>query len=95
MAVEDIANPIPAIALTARGSPSATPMPATAAMVATTCTPPRPKIVRRSAQTRCGLSSRPMRNSRSTTPNSENCSTVCGSAMRRRPQGPIAMPATR
>ena len=68
---------------------------ATAAIVATTCTAPRPKIERLSAHTRAAFSSSPTRKSSSTTPNSANCSTVCGSAMRRRPHGPMATPATR
>ena len=43
------------------------------------CTLPQPKIGRRSAHRRRGSSSRPTRNSISTTPNSAKCSMSCGS----------------
>jgi hypothetical protein len=59
------------------------------------CTLPQPKIGRRSAHKRRGSSSRPTRNSISTTPNSEKCSIALGSVTSFSPQGPIAMPAAR
>jgi len=59
--------------------------PAMAAAQPSTCTVPQPKIGRRSAHSRRGSSSRPMRKSMSITPNSARCSTVCGSGSRFRP----------
>ena len=49
---------------------------------------PQPKIGRRIAHRRRGSSSRPTRNSISTTPNSAKCSIDCGSLTRLRPNGP-------
>ena len=54
----------------ARRRRSAAPQPST-------CTLPQPKIGRRSAHSRCGSSSRPTRNSISTTPNSAKCRMSC------------------
>ena len=48
-----------------------------------------------SDQSRCGSSSRPTRNSISTTPNSAKCSMSCGLVTSFSPHGPIRMPAPR
>ena len=99
MAVDDIASAAPAT--TASGSEShvkprqAQPMAAISARLPSSCTLPQPKMGRRIDHRRLGSSSRPMRNSISTTPNSAR-STICdGSVTRRRPHGPIAKPAAR
>ena len=95
MAVEDIASAMPQTSATVIGNPSATAIAATASAVATTCAAPMPKIERRSSHRRCGSSSRPIRNSSSTTPSSAKCSTVSGWVINPSPHGPIAMPAAR
>ncbi len=99
MAVDDMASAAPAT--TANCQPSgqnpmqAQPIAAISARLPISCALPQPKIGRRIAHSRLGSSSRPIRNSISTTPNSAR-STICdGSVTRRRPHGPIAKPAPR
>jgi hypothetical protein len=95
IAVEDIAKPMPATSATAGERPSAQPASVTAALVAATCAVPMPKMGLRSCQTRRGLSSRPTRNSSSTTPNSAKWRIASGAVTSARPQGPMAAPAAR
>ena len=57
------------------------------------CTLPQPKMGLRSDHRRCGSSSRPTRNSISTTPNSAKSRISSGLVTNFRPQGPIRMPA--
>ncbi len=59
------------------------------------CTLPQPKIGFRSDQRRCGSSSRPIRNSISTTPNSAKPSMLSALVTSLKPHGPIRMPAPR
>ena len=71
IAVDDIARPSDAASATGQATPQATAMPSSAARAeASTCSEPQPKIGRRIAHRRRGSSSRPTRNSISTTPNS-------------------------
>ncbi len=99
MAVDDIASAAPATSASRQPSGQkpmqAQPISAISARLPSSCTLPQPKIGRRIAHSRLGSSSRPIRNSISTTPNSAR-STICdGSVTRRRPHGPIAKPAAR
>ncbi len=93
--MEDIARPMPATSATFGDRPSAQPMAATTSSVTSTCAAPMPKIGLRSCQTRLGFSSRPTRNSSSTTPNSAKSRMVSGAETSFSPQGPMAMPAMR
>ena len=98
MAVDDIASAAPATTASGQrvrprspGRPSRSA--AISARLPSSCTLPQPKIGRRMDHSRLGSSSRPIRNSISTTPNSAR-STICdGSVTSRRPHGPIAKPA--
>ena len=95
IAVDDIASP--SAATTARRQSMPKPSAASARSNAepSSCTLPQPKIGFRSAQRRCGSSSRPTRKSIRTTPNSANCSMSSGRVTSFSPHGPIRMPAPR
>ncbi|MDT4828760.1 hypothetical protein FQZ97_621570 [compost metagenome] len=95
MAVDDSASPSAATSATRHGAPTAQPTANSTAAQLSTCADPQPKIGRRRLHRRLGSSSRPTRNSISTTPNSAKCSTSSTLDTRPRPQGPMAMPATR
>ena len=102
IAVDDSASPSAATSATRQSSPAAPvaaaairAMPTISAVEPNSWALPQPKIGLRKAQSRRGSSSRPTRNSISTTPNSAKCSMSCGSVTSFRPQGPIAMPAAR
>ena len=95
IAVDDIASPSEAASATGHATPNATPAAVISRALLITCTEPQPKIGRRMAHKRLGSSSRPTRNSISTTPNSATVRIVCASVTSANPQGPITMPATR
>ncbi|CSA33412.1 Uncharacterised protein [Vibrio cholerae] len=65
------------------------------AVVTTTCAPPSPKMGPRRFHSFFGLSSKPIRNSSSTTPNSAKCMMACTSRIKPSPHGPIAIPASK
>jgi hypothetical protein len=95
MAVELMASTSPAARAVGQGRPNSMLAPAMARAVAVTCAPPRPKMVLRIDHSRAGRTSRPIRNSRMTTPNSANFITSSGSPVRFRAKGPIRAPAIR
>ncbi len=95
IAVDDSASPSAATRLTRHGSPAAIAAAHSRAAHPSTWAPPQPKIGRRRLHRRRGSSSRPTRNSISTTPNSAKCRMSSTLRTRPRPQGPIAMPAAR
>ncbi len=68
---------------------------AIAAALQMICKEPRPNTMRRITHNRDGLSSRPTINSSRTTPSSAKCRMCSGSFIRRRPYGPMAIPAAR
>jgi hypothetical protein len=95
IAVEDSDSPRPAISAIFQPTPASRAAPNRTAATSPTWAPPQPKMGRRSAHRRLGSSSRPIRNSSSTTPNSAKCSASSASAISLKPNGPIRMPATR
>ena len=68
IAVDDIASPAPSTIAPCQATPTACASAASAAPVITTCAVPRPNTARRITQSRCGRTSRPIRNSSITTP---------------------------
>ena len=95
IAVDDIARPSPATTATCQSMPRASAPSPSSRAEPNSWTLPQPKMVLRSDQRRCGSSSRPTRNSISTTPNSANCSISSGLVTNFNPHGPIRMPANR
>ncbi len=95
IAVDDIAKPSPATSASRQSAPTSTPTPVINTAEPNSCTLPQPKIGRRRDHSRRGSSSRPTRNSISTTPNSAKCRMSPGSVTSFRPHGPMRMPAPR
>ncbi len=95
IAVDDSARPSAATSASFQPMPASIATPNINTVEPMSCTLPQPKIGRRSAHSRRGSSSRPTRNSISTTPNSAKCSMSCASPTSARPNGPITMPAAR
>ena len=95
IAVDESDSPSAATSATCQEAPSSQVGTAIAALHSSSCALPQPKIGRRSAYRRLGSSSRPTRNSISTTPNSAKCRMSCTLDTSPRPQGPMAMPATK
>ena len=95
IAVDDRASPSAATSAMRQGAPAATPAANSSAAQPSTCALPAPKMGRRRFHSRRGSSSRPIRNSISTTPNSAKCRMSSTLLTRPRPQGPMAMPAAR
>ena len=95
IAVDDSARPSAATSASRPSAPARTPTPTISAAEPNNCTLPQPKIGLRSVHRRRGSSSRPTRNSISTTPNSAKCRMSCASVTSFRPHGPITMPAAR
>ena len=62
-------------------------------LVITTWLPPNPKIGFRICHNFFGFSSKPIRNSNNTTPNSEKCKMASTSDISPNPHGPIPIPA--
>ena len=107
MAVEDRARAAPMARAAASGWPARVAIAATAEMDKAVWAPPRPNTSRRSRRSRSHDSSRPIMNSRNTTPNSASSAmspgldTASGAshgarwARAPRPNGPRATPAAR
>ena len=74
-AVDDSDSARPANIAAGQARPRAIAMAASSSAVKATWAPPRPKMAARMAHSRLGRSSRPIRNSSSTTPNSAKCRT--------------------
>ncbi len=87
IAVDDIARPSEHASASGHGTPKSRATPVISAALAPTCTVPQPKIGRRIAHKRRGSSSRPTRNSISTTPNSATDKMVCASVTSFSPHG--------
>ncbi len=73
MAVDESASPSEATSATRHSAPTAQPTAKSTAAQLSTCAAPQPKMGRRRFHRRLGSSSRPTRNSISTTPNSAKC----------------------
>ncbi|MNT65566.1 hypothetical protein D3C72_2035590 [compost metagenome] len=95
IAVEDSARPRAAIRAMCQSNPSSQPAANSPAVHSSICALPTPKMGRRMLHRRLGCSSSPIRNSISTTPNSEKCRMSCTLLTSLRPLGPMIMPATR
>ena len=96
IAVDDIAMISPTASAARHGTPSASAPAAITAADAATCSPPRPRIDRRSRHRSAGCSSRPTTNSIITTPNSAKCMTCLPSPpIAPSTLGPTSTPATR
>ena len=95
IAVDDSASAKPVTSAPFQGNPTATPPAPSSSPQAAICSAPPPKTARRMAYRRLGSSSRPMRNSMSTTPNSAKCMISFTSRSRPKPNGPMAQPAMR
>ena len=95
IAVDDSARARPATSAACQGSPTARPPSASRPPQTPICNAPPPNTARRMLQSCFGSSSRPMRNSISTTPNSAKCRMAPALRTRRNPQGPITQPAIR
>jgi hypothetical protein len=94
-AVEDRARPKPITTDAPKSKPGIAIASAVRAMpVRTTCKRPRPNISRRSSQSRDGLISSPMTNSRKTTPSSATLR-ISSLSVIIRPIGPMTRPAAR
>ena len=76
-------------------TPAGRPAPVSAAPVISTWPSPNPNTCFRNTQSRLGWSSRPMMNSRNTTPSSAKLRMFSPLSMRPRPHGPMMMPAAR
>ena len=76
MAVDDSARQAPMISEASKGLPKAQAVAPMAAVVSATCSMPKPNTMRRMVHSRSNDSSRPMVNSRNTTPSSASWSTV-------------------
>ncbi len=95
MAVDDIASARPATIAPCHGRPAAhRPMPSKAPQ-APICSAPPPNTGPRIPTSRFRSSSRPIRNSISTTPNSAKCRIDCTLVTKPSPHGPIRQPAIR
>jgi hypothetical protein len=95
MAVELCDSARPATSASCQRRPAASATAAINTVEPSSCTLPQPKIGRRSDHSRLGSSSRPTRNSISTTPNSAKCRMSVGSDTSFSTPGPIRMPAAR
>ena len=95
MAVEDSDSSIPSVMPICQLSPSHIMMPVIAAVVPTTCNPPRPTSRCRMSQSARGSNSSPIRNSIITTPNSAKCWRSVVSVPARPRTGPTMIPAAR
>ena len=95
IAVEDSDRASPAMIASFQSKPKAAPAAASSAAQAAICRLPLTKTSRRMAHRRFESSSRPIRNSISTTPNSEKCMIDSTSLTKPKPQGPISVPAIR
>jgi hypothetical protein len=95
MAVDDMASTIPTARAVCQGRPSSIETPAMASEVPITWAPPKPKIALRMSHRVEGWTSRPIRNSRMTTPNSAKVRTSVCSPTSDRANGPITTPAIR
>ena len=95
IAVDDIASPAPSTAAPAHGTPAPCASAASTAPLTTTCAEPSPNTARRITQSRRGRSSSPIRNSSMTTPSDAISAIWSTSVTSRRPDGPIATPASR
>ena len=95
MAVDDMASTIPTARAVCQGRPSSIEAAAMATEVPTTCAPPKPKMALRMSHSIEGCTSRPIRNSRMTTPNSANFMTSAWSPTSDRAKGPMTTPAIR
>ena len=96
MAVDDMASVMPMAMAALSGVPKTSAAAATSKVVASTWSPPRPRIGVRRRQSTAGSSSRPTRKSISTTPNSAKCRMSLPSCPTRpKTKGPIATPASR
>ena len=105
-AVDDIAPAMPATRAAGGGMPASTASPASTAVLATTCSAPRPNTRRRITQSRSTDSSRPIMNISMTTPSSATGAIEAGSpkvtapsqgsaaTARPSPKGPTAMPTS-
>ncbi len=95
IAVEDSEKISPIASAVWNATPSRIPPSVSSAVVTTICSPPRPRSRWRMSHSACGESSRPIRNSIMTTPNSAKCLTFSASEPTIPSSGPIAMPASR
>ena len=95
MAVEDMASTKPTARAVCQGRPRASEAAAMAKAVPSTCAPPKPKMALRMSHSIEGCTSRPIRNSRITTPNSANFMTSAWSPTSDRANGPMTTPAIR
>ena len=95
IAVEDKAKPMPITRLVCHVKPNIQAMAVMIRVVISTCAPPSPRIGARICHSFLGLSSKPIRKSSSTTPNSEKCRIASTSLIKPSPHGPIATPANR
>jgi hypothetical protein len=94
-AVEESDSAIPAMKATRSSNPSAQPMSVIAATEPTTCDSPSPSSCARMFHSRFGSSSSPMTKSRNTTPSSAKARIWSTVSTSWKPQGPMAMPASR
>lgn len=94
-AVEESANAIPATTPTRQSTPTAHATAAMSAMEPSTWEAPSDSNRTRICHRRLGSSSRPMTNSRNTTPSSAKWRTLSTLPTSFRPNGPMAMPASR
>ena len=95
IAVEESESTSPTARATVQPRPNAIPAAVIAATVSPTCRPPSPSSRVRIAQSRCGSSSKPIRNSIITTPNSAKCWMLTTSTSKAARSGLRATPAIR
>ena len=95
IAVDDIARPAPSTIAPGQAMPAAWASAASAAPLIATCAVPRPNTARRITHSRCGRTSRPIRNSSITTPRLAIEAIASTSVTSRSPAGPMTMPASR
>ena len=93
--VDDKASAAPITMAASGGTPKATATPAITAPVTRICARPRPNSSGESTLIRSSGSSRPMLNSRNTTPNSARAWMLSMSATKPSPNGPMITPAPR
>ena len=95
IAVEDIASVPPRAKLAIHPRPNSRPSTVTSAMLASTCTRPRPNTMRFIAISRASENSRPIENIRNTTPNSARWLAPADSCIRFSACGPPIAPTSR
>ena len=95
MAVEDRASAPPSTSAPSTGTPAHQATSAASAVVSTTCEPPSPTTARRRLQNCASENSRPIMNSRNTTPISASRCRVSLAGIQPRAWGPARMPTSR